>query len=102
LIFFNPNRYDIIRKDDDLIHCKEKRAMVRSIRAAQEKQEAPTLSIPDNLWQVTDVMRFLKVGKNKVYHLIREKKLPYIRLGNDYRFHPGAIARWAEQQQEVI
>lgn len=39
----------------------------------------------ETLLTCTEVQAILRIGKSKLYKLIREEKLPAIRLGNTYR-----------------
>lgn len=39
----------------------------------------------ETLLTCTEVQAILRIGKSKLYKLIREEKLPVIRLGNTYR-----------------
>lgn len=39
----------------------------------------------ETLLTCTEVQAILRIGKSKLYRLIREEKLPAIRLGNTYR-----------------
>jgi excisionase family DNA binding protein len=45
----------------------------------------------DELWDVTDVARYLKVSKSWVYHRAEAGLLPYRRIGGLLRFEPERI-----------
>lgn len=35
-----------------------------------------------------------QVQKSHIYRLVREGKIPVVKLGRYYRFHPDEIAKW--------
>jgi len=45
-----------------------------------------------------EVAELLRVDKQRVYELVRTRKIPVIRVGErQYRFDSGAIRRWLER-----
>ena len=60
--------------------------------------------LPENLWTVSDVAKFLRASKSWVYKAAERGELPCIRLGAMLRFDPQAIramVRRASQQPSV-
>ena len=45
---------------------------------------------PDVL-TVSDVQKILRIGKNRAYELVKQNKIPSIRIGNTYRISRNAI-----------
>lgn len=45
----------------------------------------------ETLLTCTEVQAILRIGKSKLYKLIREEKLPVIRLGNTYRIRKSEL-----------
>jgi hypothetical protein len=51
--------------------------------------------IPEQLWNVEDCARFLKVSTKTVRVLARREGLPCFRLRSRLRFLPPAVLQWA-------
>jgi hypothetical protein len=69
------------------------------------KQVIPVVPIaplpePDQLKDIEWVRNFLQVGRTRVFQLMRDQGLPYIKLNRTLRFHPHAVALWAEEKQQ--
>lgn len=47
---------------------------------------------------VAEAAQYLGVGKNRVYELLHESKLPFIRLGKNYRIPKKALDEWLENE----
>lgn len=56
----------------------------------------------EDLWEVEDVMAYLKVSDKTVRRLIRRSGLPYKRIGGQLRFIPEDVRQWAREQDESI
>ncbi len=41
---------------------------------------------------------YLKLGKSKIYALIRHKKIPASRIGRQYRFSKSVIDQWLSEK----
>lgn len=48
----------------------------------------------ETLLTCTEVQAILRIGKSKLYRLIREEKLPVIRLGNTYRIRKSELENY--------
>jgi len=60
---------------------------------ARTPQDAP-------LWTVHELSKYLKIPVGTIYQWRhRGEGPPALRLGNHLRFDPGAVQRWAHQQQ---
>ena len=54
----------------------------------------------EQLLTCTEVQAILRTGKSKLYRLIREEKLPAIRLGNTYRIRQSDFETYLEKQMK--
>jgi hypothetical protein len=68
----------------------------------QTVQAAPVTPLPepDQLKDIAWVANFLQVSRARVFQLKKHEGLPYIKLDRTLRFHPHAVARWAEEKQQ--
>jgi hypothetical protein len=72
------------------------------------RQKKPTVQMvpvvplpePDQLKDIDWVANFLQVSRTRVFQLKKHEGLPYIKLDRTLRFHPHAVARWAEEKQQ--
>ncbi|MBI5709044.1 MAG: PTS sugar transporter subunit IIA [Candidatus Eisenbacteria bacterium] len=55
--------------------------------------------MPDQLMTVKEVATYLRVNERTVLKLAAEGALPGARVGNQWRFQPGAIGSWLEDQR---
>lgn len=51
----------------------------------------------DEMLTPEDVMRHLKLGRNKTYQLIHLSNFPKIRIGNTYRIPKGRYMKWINE-----
>lgn len=66
-----------------------------------ENMLVPEVELPENLLDLQDVAKRLGVGRDKIFHLMQEEGLPYIKWGaRTLKFHPSAVARWLEGQSQ--
>ena len=49
---------------------------------------------------IQDLSSYLKVSVSEVRKLVREKKIPFFRVGNSLRFDLKSINTWLEKLQE--
>ena len=49
---------------------------------------------------VAEVCDYLRIHWSTLYHLVKTGRLPYFRLGSDYRFNHEAIALWCKDGEE--
>lgn len=55
---------------------------------------------PEQLKDIDWVANFLQVSRSQVFRLKKQEGLPFIKLGHLLRFHPHAVALWAEEKQQ--
>lgn len=54
----------------------------------------------DEVLNIDQLSRYLKVPKSTLYRLVREEKIPAHKVGKQWRFLRGAVDRWLEQPVE--
>ena len=52
----------------------------------------------ETLLTCTEVQAILRIGKTKLYKLIREEQLPAIRVGNTYRIKQSDLEKYLTNQ----
>jgi len=57
--------------------------------------EANQVQAEDALWEVEDVMRYLKASRSWVYHAAQRGELPSLRISRMLRFDPAAVRSFA-------
>lgn len=50
------------------------------------------------LLTMDEVKKFLRIGTNKVYELVAQKKIPSIKLGNKIRVPKKALLEWIDKE----
>ena len=55
----------------------------------------------EKLLTCTEVQAILRIGKSKLYKLIREKTLPVIRVGNTYRIRMSELEKYLTNLNET-
>lgn len=45
-------------------------------------------------------MAYLGIAQRTLYKWIKEKRIPYLKVGNQYRFRPEQIDAWLEKGME--
>jgi excisionase family DNA binding protein len=48
---------------------------------------------------MTDLCAYLRIHRSTLYQLVRDRKIPFFRIGADYRFDRQAIDEWRMAQQ---
>ena len=50
--------------------------------------------MPDNLLTIKEVADYFRVGRNTIYRLLAQKRLPAFKVGNQWRFQGKMIESW--------
>ena len=50
----------------------------------------------DQILTIPEVARYLKLSRSKVYLLVTQKKIPYIRIGKNVRIRQSDLETWIE------
>jgi len=56
----------------------------------------PVAAVTEDVLDVADVTRLLRIGRNMVYKLVARNAIPHRRLGKQIRFSRAAIMRWLD------
>jgi excisionase family DNA binding protein len=55
---------------------------------------------PDAKYLTTvEVAEFLRVHRSTIYRLLRQRQIPFLKIGSDYRFHRSSIEKWMADRQ---
>jgi excisionase family DNA binding protein len=46
------------------------------------------------IWTVHDVAKYLRMSEAKVYRLVKEQRLPVVRIGKTWRFRKDLLDEW--------
>jgi excisionase family DNA binding protein len=52
------------------------------------------------IWTVHDVAEYLRMSEAKVYRLVKEQRLPVVRIGKTWRFRKDLLDDWLSQCAE--
>ena len=63
---------------------------------ATAKADAGKSSFWDDVLDVVQVARVLRIGRNTIYELVGRNAIPHRRLGKQIRFSRAAIMRWLD------
>jgi excisionase family DNA binding protein len=58
----------------------------------QPKQGSPVMT-------VNEVCAYLRVHRSTLYRLLKAGRIPYFRMGSDYRFNREQIKNWDERRE---
>ncbi len=50
------------------------------------------------IMDVRELAQYLRIGKSKIYALIRQKKIPASRIGRQYRFSKEVLDAWLKER----
>jgi excisionase family DNA binding protein len=53
------------------------------------------------IWTVHDVAVYLRMSEAKVYRLVKEKRIPVVRIGKTWRFRKDLLDNWLSQSAEA-
>jgi excisionase family DNA binding protein len=59
-----------------------------------KKQDDPVI------WTVHDVAQYLRMSEAKVYRLVKEQRIPVVRIGKTWRFRKDLLDAWLGQCTE--
>ncbi|HSL46718.1 MAG TPA: helix-turn-helix domain-containing protein [Anaerolineales bacterium] len=66
-----------------------------------EKTSRAASDIEPVIWTVEDVARYLRISEAKVYRLVKEQRLPVVRIGKTWRFRKDLLDDWLSQSSEM-
>jgi excisionase family DNA binding protein len=50
------------------------------------------------IMDIKELANYLRIGKSKIYNLIKDKKIPASKIGRQYRFSKEVIDAWLKEQ----
>ena len=69
-------------------------------RKTEEPLPAQSVTLP-MLLTIPDVAKMLKIGRTKVYSLIKMDGLPTVKLGDAQRVSVASLHEWLKQHEQV-
>jgi excisionase family DNA binding protein len=77
---------------------KERLAIVsRALRQTAKQRQG----VPSPVMTTREVADVLRVHTSTVYRLTRERKIPFFKIGSDFRFNRDEIDKWISDQSMV-
>jgi len=64
------------------------------VERTSEKKDVPVI------WTVHDVAEYLRMSEAKVYRLVKEQRIPVVRIGKTWRFRKDLLDEWLSQCTE--
>lgn len=55
----------------------------------------------EQLLTIKDLAEYLQVSQRTIYRLIKKRNIPYLKVGNQWRFRKQMIEEWLEGEQRV-
>jgi excisionase family DNA binding protein len=52
----------------------------------------------DEIMTLEEMAKYLKIGKSTLYNMVREGKIPAMKIANQWRFRKEDIDRWLKEQ----
>ncbi len=52
----------------------------------------------DTIYTIPEVARYLKMSRSKVYTLVTQKKIPFIRIGKNVRIRQSDLETWLKER----
>ena len=54
----------------------------------------------ETIYTVPEVAEYLKMSKSKVYDLVKQKKIPFIKIGRNVRIRHSDFINWLEDMTQ--
>jgi excisionase family DNA binding protein len=67
----------------------------------KRKEQTIVTTAPVELLDIPEVARRLKVGRTKVYHLIKHHGLPVVTVGDVARVSLASLQRWIVENEQI-
>ncbi len=52
----------------------------------------------DTVYTIPEVAKYLKLSRSKVYLLVTQKKIPYVRIGRNVRIRQSDLETWLKER----
>jgi len=57
--------------------------------------------MPENLLTIEEVADYFHVGRNTIYRLLAQKRLPAFKVGNQWRFQRKMLESWLRKNSNI-
>ncbi|MFA7101433.1 MAG: helix-turn-helix domain-containing protein [Bacilli bacterium] len=57
--------------------------------------------LEQEIWSEERLLELLKIDKNQLARLVRDEKLPVVRLGNSRAFLAESVLKWMKERESV-
>ena len=51
----------------------------------------------DEIMTLEEMARYLKIGKSTLYKMVREDKIPVVKIANQWKFRKEEIDKWLQE-----
>jgi len=58
--------------------------------------------MPNKVLTVTELAEYLRCNRSTIYHLLRSRKIPAFKVGEDWRFNREEIDEWTAAQEKRL
>jgi PAS domain S-box-containing protein/excisionase family DNA binding protein len=79
-------------------HGKPKAILVTGRDITLQKNNSPYSKPKPSIMTVKELAKYIRVHTSTIYRLVRENKIPAIKVGNQWRFKKDSIDKWIEHQ----
>jgi excisionase family DNA binding protein len=53
----------------------------------------------EQITTISEVARYLKISKSKVYYLVQHKKITHVKIGRNVRIKESDLAKWLDKHK---
>ena len=53
----------------------------------------------DTIYTVSEVAKYLKISKSKLYYMVQRGEIPYIKIGKNVRILEADLMEWLEERR---
>jgi PAS domain S-box-containing protein/excisionase family DNA binding protein len=82
------------------INGKPKALLITGKDITLQKNNSPYIKPKPSIMTVKELAKYMRVHTSTIYRLVRENKIPAIKVGNQWRFKKDSIDKWIERQNE--
>jgi excisionase family DNA binding protein len=56
--------------------------------------------VMETIYTIPEVAEYLKMSKSKVYDLVKQEKIPFIRIGRNVRIRQSDFLKWLDEKTQ--
>ena len=71
--------------------------MLNDAESCKEKGAKPMAKNLDEIMTLEEMAGYLKIGKSTLYNMVREDKIPAVKIANQWRFRKEEIDKWLQE-----